>query len=669
MNSTTKVGGTSSDTPVQAVFNNAIVLAWTETSSKKLKLISSPDQGRTWDASTIVDTGKTSNVSPAISVFNGKLYMAYADTSNAIYVMSSTDGKTWSAPANTGGNTKAGPTICSFQGKLYLAWNGQNTNNVKVKSSADGTTWSEFTDTGRNTPYAPSMCAFNNNLFITWTGINTNKVKIISSANGTNWTDFIETGQTSKSNPSIAMTNNLLMIGFKAESSNNLIYITSTDGKKWTNNTKADVTSAHGPSLAFSYANMRWAYVDTSNQIMFGNTGPVEVGANKRVLLYKDSNGPKVNFRMYYDYQMNNAILIHPDTGSVNFNVQAKDFRTGADPLLAKCDQNSTCDLTAVSQSPTTIQGSFIPINANDLPPYTGTLSPTSAARVCTWSCESSGGNTHSRLSRNTTLPAISLDSANNQLPNIPCGLIGYAFDKKVVKANQNANQMGLGYPGNLATAFLNQSSYKTFHIAIDAIDTIAADLTVGFWGLDLVNSGTTSLLQNVPFYVKQTTPNQAAGTRQLKIGISADGTSPAALQIANFDTGTADAYRVTGTLKDQIAAYFIALAQKKNDTASETMINEWKGSNREFLVVKTSLLMDNGAYISLPFQFEKTPTSPLFTKDYYVKPTGSNASDETTLFFMTDRKNTFGLPFYKSREIVYTDASPFTASIYVFKK
>ncbi len=660
MNSITKVGGTTSDTPVQAVFNNAIVLAWTETSSKKLKLITFSNQSQTWDASTIVDTGKTSNVSPAICVFNGKLYMAYADTANAIYVMSSADGKTWSAPANTGGNTKAGPTMCSFQGKLYLAWNGQNTNNVKVKSSSDGTTWSDFTDTGRNTPYAPSICTFNNNLFITWTGINTNKVKIISSPNGTSWTDFIETGQTSKSNPSIAMTNNLLMIGFKAESSDNLIYITSTDGKKWTNNTKANVTSKHGPSIAFSYGKMSWAYVDGSNQIMFGNTGPIEVGANKRVLLYKDSNGSKVNFKMYYDYQMNNAILIHPDTGSVKFNVQAKDFRRGVDPDLAHCNDGTSCNLDSVS-SPSA-EGSSIPINANDLPRYTGD----NISNVCGWSCSVSGGN-HSRLVRTTTLPAMSIDSSNNQFPNIPCSLIGYAFDNKSSNTERNSSQMGLGYPGNILSAFLNQSDYKTFHIAIDDVTTTTADQSVGYWGMDLTTTGETVLLQNVPFYIDEATPDLKPGTRQLKIGISATGNAD--LQFANFDTGTADSYRVTGDLLNQIAAYFTDLAKKKGDTASEQLIQTWSTTPDSYLTVKTSLLMENGDYISLPFQFEKASTSPLFTKEYYVKSSKSMNNDETTLYFLNAKKNTFGLPFYKSRETVYTDSSPFTASIYVFKK
>ncbi|HLP55463.1 MAG TPA: hypothetical protein VK151_10560 [Fluviicola sp.] len=656
MNSTVKVGGTSSDTPVQAVFNNAIVLAWTESNTKKLKLISSSDQGQTWNPATIVDTGKTSNVSPAICVFNGKLYMAYADTSNAIYVMSSQDGKTWSTPANTGGNTKAGPTICSFQGKLYLAWNGQNTNNVKVKSSPDGTTWSDFTDTERNTPYAPSICAFNNNLFITWTGINTKKVKIISSANGTNWTDFIETGQTSSSNPSIAMTNNQLMIGFKAESSSNLIYITSTDGKKWSNNTKANVTSKHGPSLAFSYKNMRWAYIDESNQIMFGNTGTFQVGANQKVTLYKDSNGSKVNFKLYYDYQMNNPILIHPDTGSFHFNIQAKDFRFGVDPSLAKCKDGTSCNLDPAS-STSTNEGSSIPINAKDLPPYT------SDSSLCGWDCNSSGGKTHSRLTRMTTLPAMSVDSSTNQFPNIPCGLIGYVFSKTSSENNQNYNQMGLGYPGYYATAFLTQSTYKTFHIAIDDVDNATANQTVGYWGLDLTTSGSSALLQSIPFYVREETPNKYPGTRQFKIGISATGNAD--LQFANFDTGTPDAYRVTGALLNQIADYFVYLA--KDDSESVDAINTWRSSHDQYLKVKTSLLLDaNGAYISLPFQFEKTPSSPLFTKEYYEK---SNNGSTTTLYFLSDEKNTFGLPFYKKREIAYTDSSPFTASIYTYTK
>lgn len=78
---------------------------------------------------------------------------------------------------------------------------------------------------------------------------------------------------------------------------------------------------------------------------------------------------------------------------------------------------------------------------------------------------------------------------------------------------------------------------------------------------------------------------------------------------------------------------------------------------------------MENGDYITLPFQFEKVPTSPLFTKDYYIKSNKSATQDETTLYFLNDTKNTFGLPFYKSRETVYTDSSPFTASIYAFKK
>lgn len=662
MNSISKTGRYSLDTPSQVIFNNKIFLAWSGQNTKLLKTMYSEDNGKTW--SDFIETGQSSNVGPGLCVFRGKLYMAFADTSNNLKIVSSTDGKTWSAAAATGGHSKSGPAICSFNDKLYITWRNKDSDNVMV-SSFDGTSWSSAIDTGRNTSWSPSICAFNDTLLITWTGINTNKVKIINSTNGTSWSDFIETGQTSSSNPSITMTNSLVMIGFKAQSSNDLLSITSTDGKKWTGNSKVGATSPHGPSIRFTEGEMYWAYITTdgTNEILFGSTGEIDMGTGKSVPLYMDSDGGKVNFLLYYDYQMSKPIQVHPDTGSFYFKMQALDLKIGIDPDLAVCTDTKSCNWSGITYS-TDYLGSTLPLNANDLPPDT-----TNA--ICGWDCSVSGGG-HSRLTRMTTLPAISLGQASNQFPNIPCGLMGYGYNQNA-SAPRNWSQLGMGFPGASEEAFFNQVDYTTFHIAING--TTYGNTTgdsAGYWGLNLNVGSAPVLLQNVPFYVMNAVPGTDPGTRQLRLGISADGTSQAALQFVNFDSGTPDSYRVKsgGTLCSQIAAYFRTLATAANDTTSLNFINDWETSKNTNLRVQTSLLKDSaGNYIALPFQFEKTPVTPLFTSKYYVK---AEANGLTTLFFQTSNKNTFGLPFYKDRQWVSTDkpkdGTSFLTSIYSYQ-
>lgn len=663
MGTLSKTGRYATSAPSQAVFNGKHCIAWSDQNTKSLKVCYYSASSSSWvDFS---DTGQTSGISPCITVFNGKLYMAYVDGSNVIQLIYTSDGNSWSQPSPTGKSSKRGPAICSFQGKLFLAWSNAKNDNIFVTSSVDATNWGgSVTDTGRNTSWAPSICAFKNTLFITWTGINTKKVKIISSTDGSNWTKFIETGQLSNSNPSIAMADNVLVIGFKAKSSNNLLMITSSDGKKWSNNSKVEMTSPYGPGITYTNGHMYWVYVEgdgNSHEIYFGTSGAIDYGTGESIPLYVDTTENKLIFNLYYDFNMNNPLQINPDTGSTNFTLQAADMKVGVDASLSHCKDNTSCNWGNINYTNNYVGGS-VPLNANALPPSS------TSKNVCGWNCAIAGGD-HSRLTRYSTLPTICVSNSSIGFPNVLCGVIGFGYNEKT-SPPANWSQFGLGYPGSDISAFLTQVKYTTFHIAVDKeVYTSKGTSQAGFWGLNLpITSGTSQLLQ-VPFYVNGSSPDKKAGTRQIKLGISADGVSQATLYPVNLDTGMANKYRLNqgGELCNEIANYFRQLANSKNDQVSLDSINKWASTKGSNLMVKTSLLLDDsGNYITLPFQFEQTASQAMFTKDYYLY---YDFKDMSVLYFFTDSKDTFGLPFFLDRQLVFnddpTDGKSFTATIY----
>lgn len=664
----TSLGQNSINAPSIAIYNNKMYLAWREEGTNKLKVICSEDNGQTWG--TPIDTGQKSNASPSIAVFGTFMYMAFSDTSNNLKVCFTLEGVRWFQATDTGRNTKTGPSICSFKGKLYITWSGVNSSDVKVISSTDGTSWSPFVNTERHTAHDPSICAFNGKLFISWTGINSKKVKVISSTDGQTWTPFVETGQYSDSSPSLVMTNKLLTIGFKRKDSNELRYITSSDGVEWSNAAAIGESSSQGPTIVSYASNLYWSFTAANGSaLQFIDTGEVPIEANQKIPLYRDSTAAhsKLHFKLYFDYQMDNEILVHPDTGDFHFNLQAQDLQIGVNQDLARCNDTLGCDWSSINFN-SDFEGSCIPVKSHDLPlDHDG---------ICGWSCTCSGTD-HSRFFKKTSLSSICLNTSTNQYPNIPCGLMGYVFSTQAAAPN-NWNQLGMGYPGRYEEAFFNQLDYQTYHMAIDGDAYIRQQMgiSIGYWGLDLAVENKTTLLSNVPFYVKNHTPSEEAGTRQLKLKISSNAISDPHFVPVHFDTGTPNSYRLMATadhdhLFNQIANYFLGLAEDKNDSVSEGMIRAWKnGPLGEFLMVKTSLLKDaSGNFIDLPFEFETAPTVPLFSKDYYIKNT--NATDTIT-YFLKSKKNVFGLPFFLNRELVFTDNptnnGTHSASIYSFQ-
>jgi hypothetical protein len=153
-------------------------------------------------------TGVTSTMAPSLTAFENSgapkpLWLAYtaqttnaASTVNKLAVISSADGKTWSAPVFVQpsppdqADSNCGPAIIAWKNALWLAYTGLD-GGVGVRSSADGVSWQPPTlINAAQSQFGPALAVFQGQLWLAFVSSNpefTNQVVVLASDDGARW--------------------------------------------------------------------------------------------------------------------------------------------------------------------------------------------------------------------------------------------------------------------------------------------------------------------------------------------------------------------------------------------------------------------------------------------------------------------------------------------------
>jgi hypothetical protein len=211
--------------------------------SGKLYVITTSD-GITWSpesTSTNLYMTTATRVSPSLTVYNNRLYMAYVsnDGSNTLMVASSGDGATWVGGAVPYQHTKQTPALAVYYNKLYVAFTSNNEDGTLLIDIYDGVKWSgetvvsnpaatQYSNTG------PSLAVFNYKLYIAFVAHNGSGDVLIASYDGTIWSSDSQVGQSTQEAVTLAVFNNELSLAFPDNGKNNhLLYVSSNDGTHW----------------------------------------------------------------------------------------------------------------------------------------------------------------------------------------------------------------------------------------------------------------------------------------------------------------------------------------------------------------------------------------------------------------------------------------------------
>ena len=163
------------------------------------------------------------------------LALTFTGLDRGIYIGTSSDGSTWTAPAlqfNKRKRTKHPISIAAFKGLLYIAYVGED-KNIYLSSSTDGLAWSNprlVQPPGVRPTEAPvNLSVFKNRLVLAWNlgGV----VYTINTADGIHW-DNTGTGLVGNKGYPVGMSpyDGLLYAFYNRE---NIVATISKDGKFW----------------------------------------------------------------------------------------------------------------------------------------------------------------------------------------------------------------------------------------------------------------------------------------------------------------------------------------------------------------------------------------------------------------------------------------------------
>lgn len=140
-----------------------------------LEFINSSD-GVNWSSATPIVGVDQCNSWPASVVYNGVLYVFYTgnETPGQIWYVSTSDGTTWSTPANLGTNTTTNaPSVTVFNNKLYVIYKGSGSSTKIWYTYYDGSSWSAIGELpgGVNTSTTPCAVVYNSKLTVIYKGV------------------------------------------------------------------------------------------------------------------------------------------------------------------------------------------------------------------------------------------------------------------------------------------------------------------------------------------------------------------------------------------------------------------------------------------------------------------------------------------------------------------
>lgn len=228
-------------------------------------------EGKTISAkSTPITSGATSV--PSVSELNNTYFVISHDGATGLEFIKSSDGVNWSSATSIEGVTQCNswPASAAYNGKLYVFYTGnENPGQIWYVSTSDGTTWSAPANLGTNTTdNAPSVTVFDDKLYVIYKGSGTNTKIWYTYYDGSSWSSIEElpAGVNTSTTPCPVVYNKKLTVIYKGEAGDDRIWLVTYDGSNWGTNTHCldKVTTGDTPT----------AYVDGENiTVFFRGTG------------------------------------------------------------------------------------------------------------------------------------------------------------------------------------------------------------------------------------------------------------------------------------------------------------------------------------------------------------------------------------------------------------
>lgn len=203
----------------------------------------------------ITSTGVTSG--PAAAVYNNQLYVAW-NSGGSIYITSSSDGATWTAPTvisinpNPGVSPSYKPGLASFGGALWVSFVDSAGTEVTVASSTDGVNFTNTNELAFNYPptSAAALAVYNNELWAVYTTSQYHTPVIAQSSTGTGWVGIVDTAFEIGDNPIAVSYNSALYFGGNSNYTEHNLWLAGTyDGNTFSAATKYGQTLSHSPAL------------------------------------------------------------------------------------------------------------------------------------------------------------------------------------------------------------------------------------------------------------------------------------------------------------------------------------------------------------------------------------------------------------------------------------
>ncbi|KAF7931996.1 uncharacterized protein EAE97_009017 [Botrytis byssoidea] len=191
-------------------------------------------QNRRWSSPIPISNGTIKSASrPAVATFNDRLYCLYRHhPSNKLYCISTSNGSSWTSPADAGGNgalTNDGPALCGYQGRLVSVHRGTD-NHVHWNQSTNGTTWSNTLriSSSISTTKPPAIEVFNGAIYCFISNYGQHRL-YTSKYNGSSWNGFHDLGGNLDSAPQVGISSGGTMIVMRKSRDDFLVRVKECD--------------------------------------------------------------------------------------------------------------------------------------------------------------------------------------------------------------------------------------------------------------------------------------------------------------------------------------------------------------------------------------------------------------------------------------------------------
>ncbi|WHT22830.1 sialidase family protein [Crossiella sp. CA-258035] len=270
---------TAGDTPAIAAFQNRLIAVWRSgpfswqggNNERTLAVATSTD-GRTWTAPARLMPATVGAGGISLSVQGDKLHLVFrgAGGDQAKWVTSSHDGKNWKRPRLTenNGGTAATPGLTTLGNTLVQLWRGANDDQALwFATSGNGIDWSnQQVLPGGAAQSGPSLTAHNGKAFAVWRNGPNDGLSVSDTANGGTWAAprALHPAAHAVGVPSLGVVGGKLAAIWRDASDHNRVNVsTSADGITWSAPeaiSKLSAASRHQHHEALiTEANQLWA--------------------------------------------------------------------------------------------------------------------------------------------------------------------------------------------------------------------------------------------------------------------------------------------------------------------------------------------------------------------------------------------------------------------------